>query len=53
MRFSERCRSTRQMIEAIEGLDLGPIKFKLMDPQEGEGWGGPSSSTWSCSTSAI
>jgi hypothetical protein len=26
------------MIEAIEGLDLGPIKFKLMDPEEGEGW---------------
>jgi hypothetical protein len=26
------------MIEAIEALDLGPIKFKLMDPQEGEGW---------------
>jgi hypothetical protein len=38
MRSSERRRSTRQMIEAIEGLDLGPIKFKLMDPQEGEGW---------------
>jgi hypothetical protein len=38
MRFSERRRSTRQMIEAIEGLDLGPIKFKLMDPEEGEGW---------------
>ena len=32
-------RSTRQMIEAIEALELGPIKFKLMDPQEGEGWG--------------
>lgn len=31
-------RSARQMIEAIERLDLGPIKFKLMDPQEGEGW---------------
>ena len=31
-------RSTRQMVEAIEGLDLGPIKFKLMDPEEGEGW---------------
>jgi hypothetical protein len=26
------------MIEAIEALDLGPIKFKLMDPEEGEGW---------------
>src|SRR5262245_37148352 len=38
MRSSERRRSTRQMIGAIEALDLGPIKFKLMDPQEGEGW---------------
>ena len=38
MKSSEKRRSTRQMIEAIDGLDLGPIKFKLMDPQEGEGW---------------
>jgi hypothetical protein len=38
MQPSEMRRSTRQMIEAIEALDLGPIKFKLMDPQEGAGW---------------
>lgn len=31
-------RSTPQMIEAIEALDLGPIKFKLMDREEGAGW---------------
>ena len=38
MQASKMRRSTRQMIDAIEGLDLGPIKFKLMDPEEGEGW---------------
>jgi hypothetical protein len=38
MRSAVKRRSTRQMIEAIEALDLGPIKFKLMDPEEGEGW---------------
>ena len=38
MKSSEKRRTTRQMIEAIEALDLGPIKFKLMDPEEGEGW---------------
>jgi hypothetical protein len=38
MQPNERRRTPRQMIEAIEGLDLGPVKFKLMDPQEGEGW---------------
>lgn len=38
MKSIEKRRGTRQMIEAIEGLDLGPIKFKLMHPEEGEGW---------------
>jgi hypothetical protein len=38
MKISEKRRTTRQMIEAIEALDLGPVKFKLMDPQEGRGW---------------
>ena len=38
MRSGAKRRTTRQMIEAIEGLDLGPVKFKLMDPEEGEGW---------------
>lgn len=41
MHPSETRRGARQMIEAIEALDLGPIKFKLMDPQEGEGWTRP------------
>jgi hypothetical protein len=38
MKSSQKRRTTRQIIEAIEQLDLGPIKFKLMDPEEGEGW---------------
>lgn len=38
MQPNEGRRSTRQMIEAIEALDLGPIKFKLMDREEGAGW---------------
>jgi len=38
MKSSEKHRSARQVIEAIEALDLGPIKFKLMHPEEGEGW---------------
>lgn len=25
-------------MDTIEALDLGPIKFKLMDPEDGEGW---------------
>src|SRR6266571_2799379 len=31
-------RSTEQVIAAIQTLDLDPIKFKLMDPEEGQGW---------------
>lgn len=27
-----------EVVAAIEALDLDPIKFKLMDPEEGEGW---------------
>jgi len=38
MQRDERRRTPRQAIEAIEALDLGPIKFKLMDSREGEGW---------------
>jgi len=38
MQLSEKCRDARQVIEAIGALDLAPIKFKLMDPQEGQGW---------------
>ena len=38
MKSSDKRHTTREMIEAIEALDLGPIKFKLMHPGEGEGW---------------
>jgi hypothetical protein len=27
-----------QVLAAIQALDLDPIKFKLMDPEEGQGW---------------
>ena len=27
-----------QVVAAIHGLDLDPIKLKLMDPEEGQGW---------------
>jgi hypothetical protein len=38
MQFTGDRRTTQQMIEGIRSLDLGPIKFKLMDAAEGEGW---------------
>src|SRR6266704_2873858 len=31
-------RPVEQVIAAIEALDLDPIKLKLMDPEEGQGW---------------
>jgi len=31
-------RPVEQVIGAIQALDLDPIKFKLMDPEEGQGW---------------
>jgi hypothetical protein len=31
-------RSVEQVVAAISALDLEPIKFKLMDAEEGEGW---------------
>src|SRR5215467_12188185 len=31
-------RPVEQVIAAIQALDLGPIKFKLMDREEGPGW---------------
>src|SRR6266568_3449097 len=31
-------RPREQVIAAIQALDLDPIKFKLMDPEEGQGW---------------
>ena len=38
MQVTQNQRSTQQMIEGIRELDLAPIKFKLMDAAEGEGW---------------
>ena len=34
----QRKKTPEQMVEAIFALDLDPIKFKLMDQQEGQGW---------------
>src|SRR6266853_697515 len=31
-------RPTEQVVAAIQALDLDPIKFKLMDLEEGQGW---------------
>jgi hypothetical protein len=31
-------KPVEQIVAAIEALDLEPIKFKLMDPDEGQGW---------------
>ncbi|WP_420473205.1 glycine-rich domain-containing protein [Noviherbaspirillum sp. ST9] len=31
-------KTPEQMVEAVFSLDLGPIKFKLMDASEGYGW---------------
>lgn len=31
-------RDSNQLRRAIDALDLDPIKVKLMDPEEGEGW---------------
>lgn len=31
-------KPVEEVVAAIEALDLDPIKFKLMDPEEGEGW---------------
>jgi hypothetical protein len=38
MKPQSSSRPIEQVVAAIEALDLAPIKFKLMDPQEGEGW---------------
>jgi hypothetical protein len=38
MNGNRNTRSMNEMIDAIRGLDLGPIKYKLMDRDEGEGW---------------
>jgi hypothetical protein len=31
-------KPVEQVVAAIEALDLDPIKLKLMDPEEGQGW---------------
>jgi hypothetical protein len=31
-------KTVDQTVAAIQALDLDPIKFKLMDPEEGQGW---------------
>lgn len=31
-------KSVEHMVAAIQALDLDPIKLKLMDPEEGQGW---------------
>lgn len=31
-------RNADEIVAAIEQLDLGPIMYKLMDPEEGQGW---------------
>src|SRR5262249_49602408 len=31
-------KSIAQIVEGIQALDLDPIKLKLMDPEEGQGW---------------
>lgn len=31
-------KPVEQVVAAIQALDLEPIKFKLMDPEEGQGW---------------
>lgn len=31
-------RPVEQVVAAIQALDLGPVKLKLMDPEEGQGW---------------
>lgn len=31
-------KSVEEIVASIQALDLDPIKFKLMDPEEGEGW---------------
>jgi hypothetical protein len=31
-------RAVEQVVAAIQNLDLGPIKVKLMDAEEGQGW---------------
>jgi hypothetical protein len=36
--MSPRTRTDEELMQAIDALDLEPIKVKLMDEKEGEGW---------------
>ena len=38
MQTNISARPVEQVVAAIRVLDLEPIKFKLMDPEEGQGW---------------
>ena len=38
MQTATSVRSADEIVAAIEQLDLDPIMFKLMDPEEGQGW---------------
>src|SRR5260370_567346 len=38
MQTQSEGRSVEQIVGAIQALDLEPIKFKLMDIEEGQGW---------------
>ena len=31
-------KPAQQVISAIQGLDLEPVKLRVMDPELGEGW---------------
>lgn len=36
--MNQATKSAEQAVAAIQALDLDPIKLKLMDPEEGQGW---------------
>lgn len=36
--MTQAVKPVEQVIAAIQALDLDPIKLKLMDPEEGQGW---------------
>src|SRR5688572_19376486 len=38
MKEQSPSKPIQEIVAAIQALDLEPIKFKLMDPDEGKGW---------------
>lgn len=36
--MTQAMKSVEQVVAGIQALDLDPIKLKLMDPEEGQGW---------------